>query len=258
MSVKLVFIAFKHSILHNFVTLHLNVTATERIYINPQERFEAFLLLKMVNSKGSWKKEEVQWSYQHCSFHSSYRYSCTSVSCSNSVMFTVPRCIISFGSVLQYLLLSACFKLLCEQELGNVLTEHRHICQTLEDCIRQRHSTSDRWGSESERTGRRMLGGKRVVQGSWRPRYWTGFLLSKVNRIWMDRTCIPLQVLINEWSLNDARYSCLIMFDNDMKIDPGYWKLRAEITFAILPHRVDLPKSQRNSIFPLSLSVFLP
>lgn len=35
----------------------------------------------------------------------------------------------SFSSILQYLLLSACFKVLCEQELGNVLTEHRYICQ---------------------------------------------------------------------------------------------------------------------------------
>lgn len=51
------------------------------------------------------------------------------------------------------------------------------------------------------RTGRRIIEGKGVVQGSWRPRYWTGFMLCKVNRIWMDRTCDPLQVLMNEWSV---------------------------------------------------------
>lgn len=66
---------------------------------------------------------------------------------------------------------------------------------TLENCNRQRHSTSDRWGSKSERTGRRMLRGRGVVQGSWRPRYWTRFLLCKANRNLKDRACIPLQVL---------------------------------------------------------------
>ena len=72
---------------------------------------------------------------------------------------------------------------------------------TLEDCNRQRHSTSDRWGSKSERTGRRMLGGKGVVQGSWRPRYWTRFLLCKANRNLKDRACLPLQVLKDKWLL---------------------------------------------------------
>lgn len=95
---------------------------------------------------------------------------------------------------------------------------------TLEDWIRQRHSTSDRWGSESERTGRRMLGGKGVVQDSWRPRYWTRFLLCKVNRIWMDRSCISLQVLINRWLLNNVWHGCLRVFDSDMKMDSGYWR----------------------------------
>ncbi len=52
----------------------------------------------------------------------------------------------------------------------------------------------------SERMGKRMLGGKGGVQGSWRPRFWMWFLLCKVNRIWMD---IHPQVLINKLSLND-------------------------------------------------------
>lgn len=59
------------------------------------------------------------------------------------------------------------------------------------------------------RTGRRIIEGKGVVQGSWRPRYWTGFMLCKVNRIWMDRTCDPLQVL---W-MNDLCHHCFIMSD---------------------------------------------
>ena len=101
---------------------------------------------------------------------------------------------------------------------------------TLEDSIRQRHSTSDRWGSKSERTGRGMLGGKGVVQGSWRRCYWTGSLLYKVNRNLKDRACIPLQVLVNNCSLlfiNNERHTWLIKFDNNEKksvLILGYWK----------------------------------
>lgn len=96
---------------------------------------------------------------------------------------------------------------------GNVFsTEHRCICQRVGPW--RTASASDippLTGEEVRvRTGRRMLGGKGVVQGSWRPRYWTGFLLCKVNRIWMDRICISLQVLINEWSLNHPWWSWLI------------------------------------------------
>lgn len=87
----------------------------------------------------------------------------------------------------------------------NVLTEPRHICQ--ESGPWRTESASDippLTGEEVRvwvRTGRRRIEGKGVVQGSWRPRYWTGFMLCKVNRIWMDRTCDPLQVLMNEWSV---------------------------------------------------------
>lgn len=110
----------------------------------------------------------------------------------------------------------------CEQELETFFsTEHRCICQRVGPW--RTASASDippLTGEEVRvRTGRRMLGGKGEVQGSWRPRYWTGFLVCKVNRIWMDRICISLQVLINEWSLNHPWWSWLITW----KLIPAIW-----------------------------------
>lgn len=156
---------------------------------------------------------------------------CTSVSCAGPHHFTLLSPVVSAAVCL----FQATPNKSSETFWLSITTSVKS--QTLEDWSGQRHSTSDRWGSESERTGRRMLGGEGVVQGSWRPRYWTGFLLvCEVNRKWMARACISQHVLINKGSfmMCFSISLCLMVFYNNIKTVWGLkgWNPQRKLGFS--------------------------